>query len=96
LAVDRSIILTAALCVSAFMLFIGTLAVRTWRQQPVSGREGLVGEIGEVRVRLAPCGKVWLHGEYWNAESDEDLEVGQKIRVVSLNRLLLRVRKVAG
>jgi membrane-bound serine protease (ClpP class) len=96
LAVDRSIILTAALCVSAFMLFIGTLAVRTWRQQPVSGREGLIGEVGEVRVRLAPRGKVWLHGEYWNAESDEEIEVGQKVRVVSLNRLVLRVRKVAG
>jgi len=96
LAVDRSIILTAALCVSAFILFVGTLAVRTWRQQPVSGREGLIGEIGEVRVRLAPRGKVWLHGEYWNAESDEEIEVGQKVRVVSLNRLVLRVRKVVG
>ncbi|MGH8009773.1 MAG: NfeD family protein, partial [Candidatus Binatia bacterium] len=48
LLVDRSIILTAALSVSAFMLFIGTLAVRTWRRQPVSGQEGLIGEEGEV------------------------------------------------
>ena len=96
LAVDRGIIVTAALCASAFMLFIGTLAVRTWRQQPVSGPEGLIGEIGEVRVRLAPRGKVWMHGEYWNAESDEEIEVGQKVRVVSMNHLVLRVRRVAG
>jgi membrane-bound serine protease (ClpP class) len=95
LAVDRSIILTAALSVSAFMLFIGTLAVRTWRQKPVSGREGLIGEIGEVRERLAPRGKVWLHGEYWTAESDEETEVGQKVRVVGLHGLVLRVRKAA-
>jgi membrane-bound serine protease (ClpP class) len=95
MAVDRGIIVTAALCVSAFMLFIGTLAVRTWRQRPASGSEGLIGEIGEVRVRLAPRGKVWLHGEYWNAESDEEIEVGQKVRVVSLNRMVLRVRKAA-
>jgi membrane-bound serine protease (ClpP class) len=96
LAVDRGIIVTAALCASAFMLFIGTLAVRTWRQQPVSGPEGLIGEIGEVRVRLAPRGKVWIHGEYWNAESDEEIEVGQKVRVVSMNHMVLRVRRVAG
>ncbi|MGH7962217.1 MAG: NfeD family protein [Candidatus Binatia bacterium] len=94
LLVDRSIILTAALSVSAFMLFIGTLAVRTWRRQPVSGQEGLIGEEGEVRVRLAPSGKVWLHGEYWNAESDEKLEVGQKVRVVGISGMMLRVRKI--
>jgi len=46
-------------------------------------------------VRLAPRGKVWLHGEYWNAESDEDVEVGQKVRVVSRDHMVLRVRKVA-
>jgi len=95
LAVDRSIIFTAALSVSAFMLFVGTLAVRTWRQKPTSGGEGLIGEVGEVRVRLAPRGKVWLHGEYWNAESDEEVEVGQKVQVVSRDHMVLRVRKVA-
>jgi membrane-bound serine protease (ClpP class) len=95
LAVDRSIIFTAALSVSAFMLFVGTLAVQTWRQKPTSGGEGLIGEVGEVRVRLAPRGKVWLHGEYWNAESDEEVETGEKVRVVSRDRMVLRVRKVA-
>jgi membrane-bound serine protease (ClpP class) len=96
MAVDRGIILTAALSVSAFMLFVGVLVARTWRQQPVSGVEGLVGQIGEVRVRLAPRGKIWLHGEYWNAESDEEIEAGQKVRVVGVNYLVLRVRRAAG
>lgn len=93
LAVDRGMIVTAALCASAFMLFVGTLAVRTWTQRAASGQEGLIGEVGEVRQRIAPRGKVWLHGEYWTAESDEELEVGQKVHVVSVNRMILRVRK---
>jgi membrane-bound serine protease (ClpP class) len=93
LAVDRSLIVTAALCVSAFMLLVGTLAVRTWRQRPTTGREGMMGEIGEVRERIAPRGKVWLHGEYWTAESEEELEVGQKVRVIGINHMVLRVRK---
>jgi membrane-bound serine protease (ClpP class) len=96
LAVDRGVILAAALSVSTFMLVIGTLAVRTWRQKPASGGEGLIGEVGEVRVRLAPRGKVWLHGEYWNAESNEEIEVGQKVRVVGRDHMVLRVRKAAG
>ena len=93
LAVDRGMIVTAALCVSAFMLFVGTLAVRTWTQRAASGQEGLIGEVGEVRQRIAPRGKVWLHGEYWTAESEEELEIGQKVRVVSVSRMVLRVRK---
>lgn len=93
IAVDRGLIVTAALCASAFMLFVGTLAVRTWRQRPASGQEGMIGEIGEVRERIAPRGKVWLHGEYWTAESEEELEVGQKVRVVSMSHMVLRVRK---
>jgi len=67
--------------------------VRTWTQRPESGKEGLIGEVGEVRQRIAPQGKVWLHGEYWTAESDEELEVGQKVRVIAVNRMILRVRK---
>lgn len=93
LAVDRSLIVTAALCVSSFMLFVGLLAVRTWRQRPASGQEGLIGEIGEVRERLAPRGRVWVHGEYWTAESEEEVEVGQKVRVVSMHHMVLRVQK---
>jgi len=36
---------------------------------------------------------VWLHGEYWNAESDEEIEEGLKVRVVGINHMVLRVRK---
>ncbi|MCS6924461.1 MAG: nodulation protein NfeD [Candidatus Binatia bacterium] len=95
LVVDRGMITTVALCISAFMLFVATLAVRAWRQRPVSGLEGLIGEVGVVRERLAPRGKVWVHGEYWNAESDEEIEEGQKVRVVGMDRMVLRVRRTA-
>jgi membrane-bound serine protease (ClpP class) len=95
LLVDRSIIASVGVGVAILMLFIGTLAVRTFGQRPVSGTEGLIGTTGEVRIRIAPRGKVWIHGEYWNAESDEDLEVGQKVQVVSVKDLVLHVRKAA-
>ena len=93
LLVDRSIIASVGVGVAILMLFVGTLAVRTFGQRPVSGIDGLIGTTGEVRVRIAPRGKVWIHGEYWNAESDEDLEVGQKVQVVGVKDLVLHVRK---
>jgi len=95
LLVDRSIIASVGVGAALLMLFIGTLAVRTFGQRSVSGIDGLIGTIGEVRVRIAPRGKVWIHGEYWNAESDQDLEVGQKVQVVSVTDLVLHVRKAA-
>jgi membrane-bound serine protease (ClpP class) len=91
--VDRSVIATVALCAGFTMFALTMLAARAWRQKPVSGTEGLVGAIGEVRVRIAPRGKVWVHGEYWNAESDEEIEVGQKIQVIALHGLMMKVRK---
>ncbi len=95
LLVDRSIIASVGAGVAIIMLFVGTLAVRTFGQRSVSGIDGLIGTTGEVQVRIAPRGKVWIHGEYWSAESDENLEVGQKVQVVSVKDLVLHVRKAA-
>ena len=95
LLVDRSIIASVGAGIAIIMFFVGTLAVRTFGQRSVSGIDGLIGTTGEVQVRIAPRGKVWIHGEYWNAESDEDLEVGQKVQVVSVKDLVLHVRKAA-
>ena len=96
LAVDRGIIFAASLAVGTFMFVVGSLAVRAWRRPAASGVEGLQGEIGEVRTRLGPQGKVWVHGEYWTADSDEEIEVGQKVQIVAVDHLVLHVRRAAG
>lgn len=93
--ITRSVIVTVALCAGLMMFTLTMLAARAWRQKPVSGTGGLVGAKGQVRVRIAPRGKVWVNGEYWNAESDEEIEVGQQIEVVALQGLMMRVRKAA-
>ena len=93
LAVDRGIIFAASLAVGSFMFIVGSLAVRAWRRPVASGLEGLQGEIGEVRTPLAPRGKVWVHGEYWTAQSDEEIEVGQKVQIVAVDHMILRVRR---
>ncbi len=95
LAVDRGIIFAASLAVGTFMFIVGSLAVRAWRRPVASGMEGLQGEIGEVRTPLTPQGKVWVHGEYWTAQSDEEIEVGQKVQIVEVDHMVLRVRRAA-
>ncbi len=74
----------AAATFGVFTLVVGYLVVRAQRRQPALGREGLIGEIGEVRQRIVPGhtdGKVFVHGEYWNADAAEALEVGERVEV---------------
>jgi membrane-bound serine protease (ClpP class) len=94
LAVDRSVVFSAVLTLSAFVLLISYLVVKTQRKRPTTGLEGMIGEIGEVREPLRPRGKVFVHGEYWNAEADNEVAAGEKVRVVGFDGMLLKVQRV--
>jgi membrane-bound serine protease (ClpP class) len=50
-----------------------------------------VGEIGIVKKALAPEGKVFVHGELWNARSEQTIEEGKKVRVINVMNLMLEV-----
>lgn len=78
------IILPVALGISVVFLFLIYLVVRAHMRQAVTGREGLVGEIGEAQSRLNPEGKVFVHGELWNAVSGEDIPEGSKVVVIEV------------
>jgi membrane-bound serine protease (ClpP class) len=95
LAVDRGIIFAAAGTFGAFTLLVGFLVVRSQRRKPALGLEGLIGEVGEVRERLAPSGKIFVHGEYWNAEAREPVDVGERVEVVAVDGLKVVVRRIA-
>ncbi len=95
LGVDRSIIFTAVVTLSAFILLVGYLVFKSQKKKPTMGLEGLLGEIGEVKVQLNPSGKIFVHGEYWNAEGNEEIAVGAKVRVVGFEGMSLKVKKLS-
>ncbi len=74
-----------------FFLVALTLVVKAQRKRPTTGQEGLVGLEGTVKTPLKPKGKVFVHGEYWDAVADVPVEEGQRIRVIEVNHLLLKV-----
>jgi membrane-bound serine protease (ClpP class) len=92
--VSLSVIIPAVFVSAAFFIFAVTKAIRARLTKPTTGREGLLGETGTVVVALAPEGKVALHGEFWNAVSDEEVEKGEKIKVTGVDNLRLRVEKI--
>jgi len=80
--------------ISAFFVTVATLAFRAQVSKPQTGVEGLLGMIGEVKQDLQPAGKIFVHGELWNAVSDQDLRVGEKVQVVAVENLRLKVEKI--
>ncbi len=74
---------------------IGTvyLATRSARLRTTTGSEGLIGATGVVTAELNPGGRVLVHGETWNAESDTVISGGEKVVVESVDGLKIKVRK---
>lgn len=95
LTVDRSVVLAAVGTLSAYILIVGYLVSRTQKKKATVGLEGLVGEIGEVKVALNPSGKIFVHGEYWSAEAEDQVAVGEKVRVVGFDGMRLKVDRLS-
>jgi len=71
------------------------LAARSSQLRTSTGLEGLVGEAGVVKETLNPQGRVLVHGEIWNAESDVTISEGEKVVVESVAGLTTKVRKAS-
>jgi membrane-bound serine protease (ClpP class) len=89
-----SVVIPTVVLVSGFFVVVAGLVFRSQISKPRTGHKGLIDEIGIVRQRLAPEGKVFVHGELWNAESAEVIEAGEKVRVVGVVDLMLKVEKL--
>lgn len=91
--VDRSIVFTAVATLGSFVLAVSYLVFRSQKAKPSLGIEGLIGEVGLAREKLSPRGMVFVHGEYWTAEADEAIETGERVQVVGLDRMVLKVKR---
>jgi membrane-bound serine protease (ClpP class) len=76
-----------------FFLFVLGAAYRAQRRKPVTGMEGLVGMMGTALTDLAPEGRVFVHGAYWEADSSERIERGAAVVVDRVDGLRLKVHK---
>ena len=93
-AVSRQLIVAVGASCGLAMLALAVLVARTRTRRVVSGAEGMVGAVGTVRSPLTPVGTILVHGEYWTASSDEPIAVGERVEVVEIEGLRLRVARV--
>lgn len=88
------IFIPTVVTVSAFFAGVAALAFRAQMRRPQVGVEALVGAEGVVTQSLNPEGKVFVQGELWNAESDQPIAQGERVRVVSVRNLKLHVTRI--
>ena len=75
--------------------FLMSIALKARRNKVVTGEQGLVGETGVAQTALSPQGKVFVHGELWDAFATSPLQVGQLVIVRRVDGLTLQVDPLA-
>ncbi len=93
--VSLKLMLPTILLVGGFFVVVAGLAFRAMRARPMSGMDGLLGEVGMVKERIDPEGLIFVHGEYWRAKAGERVEPGEKVKVEGVEGLILSVKKTS-
>lgn len=91
LKVSNSVIFPMVLTTAVIVIFLLTLVIRAHTRKSVVGQEGLVGLIGRAETDISPEGKVYVHGELWNARSDSPINRGAEIKVTRVDGMTVIV-----
>ena len=91
LAVAVSVGLSFAL----ITMFLTALAVCARRNRVVTGREGMIGQLGVAAGTLSPSGKVFVRGEYWDAVSATAVPNGVPVKITGMEQLTLFVQPIS-
>lgn len=92
--ISRPVIWAMTGCLVVFFLWIASLVVRTRLRRPYTGKQALIGEIGEVRQALDPTGMVYVHGELWSATTGpegSEIKVGTPVKVAEVEGMKMKV-----
>jgi len=72
-------------------VFLMTLVIRAYKNRVATGTEGMIGEIGVARSAVNAEGKVFVHGELWNATARTSIAEGARVRVRGVDGLKVMV-----
>jgi membrane-bound serine protease (ClpP class) len=87
-------VIIPAVAVSAILFIITvTVAVRVYRERPTTGKEGMLDMQAVAKTDILADGQVFMRGEYWSAWSDEPIQKGEKVKVVAVEGLKVKVKK---
>ena len=80
-----------AVASAGFLIFVIGMALKARRRPAVSGREEMIGALGEMLEDTDGEGLAWVHSEAWTVRCATPLKRGQKVRVTGMDGLVLEV-----
>jgi len=92
--VSLQVIVPTVATLAAIILFVLQRALRAQAAPVATGAQGLIGAIGVAATDLNPDGKVFVHGELWDATGSRAIPQGEKVRVIRVDGLHLLVDKM--
>jgi membrane-bound serine protease (ClpP class) len=96
LRISPALIAATVAVAGGFFALVLYFVVRTQQGRFVSGVEGMVGERGAAVSAVSETGRVFVHGEYWDAWSRSPISAGETVEVVRVEEgMRLEVRRAA-
>ena len=86
-----AIVVTAMFITAALFVLVISLLLRSRKRPVVTGKEALLGAMGEALAWQQDEGRVRVQGEIWRARSSQPLEPGTRVKVVNREGLVLFV-----
>ncbi len=92
--VSYQVMIPALVVIISFFIGVILLVVRAQRRRHITGKEAMVNMEGRAVTDIDMEGKVFVHGEYWQAKSDSPITAGALIKVVEMDGLTLKVTEI--
>jgi membrane-bound serine protease (ClpP class) len=92
--VSNSVIFPMVITTAAVAVFLVTLVIRAHSRRSVVGEDGMMGLVGTAETDIAAEGKIFVHGEIWNARSLNPIDKGDKIKVVGVEGMTIIVENI--
>ena len=88
-------ILSSMGALGLIVALLARLGIRAQQRRPVTGSAGMIDAAGLAlsAIPVGGAGRVSTHGEIWSATADESVAEGDRVQVVAVDGMTLRVRR---
>ena len=93
MSISLKVIIPLTLATALIVIFLAGAVIRVHRGKIRSGRDGLIGEAGKSLTPISPRGKVFIHGEIWNARSEDPIAKNTEVEAVKIDGMVIWVKK---
>ncbi len=95
LNISLPLVFGTAIVVGVFSIWVIGRLMRLRKITPTIGRGEMIGMIGEAREDFDRSGRVYVHSELWTADTTEPVLEGDRVRVLAIEGLRLKVEPVS-